>query len=235
VLNCLCKFTGERCATAATALRGSPMPSHEITVAVYDKDPLSRAGLIDYLEKQQNIVVRKDRDSAPVDRAGDVAVMVIDQPDTAATTLLRQLVIDLRQKVVLVTNDLDEPQLNLVLDAGVQTIVWRRQATVDRLVRAVRASFCGEGEVPPDLLSRLLQIVRMRRGGDAALTSSTELTDLELGVLRLVAKGLETKEIAEQLCYSERTVKSALHDIMVRIRLRNRPHAVAFAIRAGYI
>jgi DNA-binding NarL/FixJ family response regulator len=57
----------------------------------------------------------------------------------------------------------------------------------------------------------------------------------EAEVLRLVADGLETREIAEQLCYSQRTVKGILHDVTSRFQLRNRAHAVAFALREGLI
>ncbi|HVX44496.1 MAG TPA: LuxR C-terminal-related transcriptional regulator, partial [Mycobacteriales bacterium] len=49
------------------------------------------------------------------------------------------------------------------------------------------------------------------------------------------AEGYSTSEIAEQLAYSERTVKSALHDLTSRYQLRNRSHAVAFAMREGLI
>jgi DNA-binding NarL/FixJ family response regulator len=54
-------------------------------------------------------------------------------------------------------------------------------------------------------------------------------------VLRLVAEGHDTSEIADQLCYSERTVKNVLHDITTRLQLRNRTHAVAYAVREGLI
>jgi len=57
----------------------------------------------------------------------------------------------------------------------------------------------------------------------------------ETDVLRLIAQGLSTREIAKKLCYSERTVKSLLHDVTVRFELRNRSHAVAFAVREGLI
>ena len=61
------------------------------------------------------------------------------------------------------------------------------------------------------------------------------LTDREKGVLKLVAEGWGTSEIAATLSYSERTVKSVLHDITSRLNLRNRSHAVAYAVRQGLI
>jgi DNA-binding NarL/FixJ family response regulator len=60
-------------------------------------------------------------------------------------------------------------------------------------------------------------------------------TDRETEVLRLLAAGLSTSEIARQLSYSQRTIKSIVHDVTNRFQLRNRSHAVAFAVREGLI
>jgi DNA-binding NarL/FixJ family response regulator len=57
----------------------------------------------------------------------------------------------------------------------------------------------------------------------------------EIDVIRLVAEGLDTREVAAKLCYSERTVKNVLHGMMLRLQLRNRAHAVAYAAREGYL
>ena len=62
-----------------------------------------------------------------------------------------------------------------------------------------------------------------------------QLSSREADVLRLVAEGRDTSEIAEELCYSERTVKNVLHDLTTRLQLRNRTHAVAYALREGLI
>ncbi len=54
-------------------------------------------------------------------------------------------------------------------------------------------------------------------------------------MLRLMADGMDTAEIAQKLCYSERTVKNVIYGVTSRLNLRNRPHAVAYAMRAGAI
>ena len=61
------------------------------------------------------------------------------------------------------------------------------------------------------------------------------LTDREVDVLRLLSEGWDTAEIASKLAYSERTVKNVIHDITARLQLRNRSHAVAYAVRQGLI
>ncbi len=61
------------------------------------------------------------------------------------------------------------------------------------------------------------------------------LTEREVAVLRLLAEGLDTAEVARHLSYSERTVKSVVQDVTRRHNLRNRTHAVAYAMRQGLI
>jgi DNA-binding NarL/FixJ family response regulator len=63
----------------------------------------------------------------------------------------------------------------------------------------------------------------------------TGLTDREIKVLRLIADGHDTNEIAQELCYSQRTVKNVVHGVTTRLQLRNRTHAVAYAVREGLI
>lgn len=81
----------------------------------------------------------------------------------------------------------------------------------------------------------LAQLRRIRRDSADKSAETAGPTRRELAVLELLADGLDTKEIAEQLSYSERTVKGVLHELTTRLRLRNRAHAVAFAVREGYI
>jgi DNA-binding NarL/FixJ family response regulator len=54
-------------------------------------------------------------------------------------------------------------------------------------------------------------------------------------VLQLFADGLTTREVARQMCYSERTIKNVLQDLTIRLNVRNRTHAVAYAVRHGWI
>lgn len=115
-----------------------------------------------------------------------------------------------------------------------------RQAFGDQPGRAgaPRAGRRGRGgALPPDLLGRLLnRVARLQRQVlEPRGLHLTGITSRETDVLRLVASGLSTQEIADQLCYSQRTVKSILHDVTNRFQLRNRSHAVAYAMREGLI
>jgi DNA-binding NarL/FixJ family response regulator len=123
------------------------------------------------------------------------------------------------------------------LEAGACGLIRRAEATTARLVDAVKSAANGDGTLSPDLLGGLLarignlQTEVLRPLG----LSFNGLNDREIEVLRLVADGMDTDEIARSLNYSPRTVKNVLHDVTVRFNLRNRSHAVAFALRRGLI
>ncbi len=91
--------------------------------------------------------------------------------------------------------------------------------------------------LPPELLGELLrQVERLQRQVLAPRgLNASGLMPREINVLRLMAEGLDTTEIADRLCYSERTVRNIIYTMSSRLNLRNRPHAVAYAMRAGMI
>lgn len=67
------------------------------------------------------------------------------------------------------------------------------------------------------------------------MTATGGLTDREREVLRWLAEGSDTLEIAHGMCFSERTVKNVVHDILMKLNCRTRAHAVAMATRSGVI
>jgi DNA-binding NarL/FixJ family response regulator len=91
--------------------------------------------------------------------------------------------------------------------------------------------------MPPDLLGKLMQQVGSGRTDEPANATRTfgGLSQRELGVLRQLADGYKTIEIAMELAYSERTIKNSIQALTARLHLRNRSHAVAYAVRQGLI
>ena len=83
------------------------------------------------------------------------------------------------------------------------------------------------------LLGHIGLTLRSGRGGDALALA--RFSQRKSDVVRLVTEGLDTRQIAQKLSYSERTVKNVLQAIMVRLDLRNRAHVVAYAAREGYL
>ncbi|GGK23183.1 helix-turn-helix transcriptional regulator [Pilimelia terevasa] len=204
-----------------------------IPVCVFAEDPISQVGLAGQLRPRPEVLVIDAEDSA----RARVALVVTEAVDEAALQQLRALGRSQTARLVLVATQIADADLVSAVEAGISGLVRRAEASADRLVAVIQAAAAGEGTVPPDLLGRLLdQVGRLQRQvlSPRGLHFSG-LAEREVQVLRLVADGLDTAEIAAKLCYSQRTVKNVLHDITSRLQLRNRSHAVAYAVRQGLI
>jgi DNA-binding NarL/FixJ family response regulator len=202
-------------------------------VVVCATDPILHNGVCLTLRARDDVRLI-DEDTAD---AATVVLLITDRLDETMLRLLGSLHCKGFTRIVLVAAVVDDNEVLSAIEHGVCAVARRADTTADVLVRLVKAAAAGEGALPPDLLGKLLQRVsRLQRqvlqprGLHLAGMSSRE-TD----VLRLVASGLSTEEIAVELCYSQRTVKSILHDVTNRFQLRNRSHAVAYALREGLI
>ena len=216
---------------AVHALRSLPL--ERLAVAIATTDPLSRAGLAAQLHDQPTMEVV----DAVAPGAAGVVVVVADEVDEATTREIRTIRATGQEHVVLLVAKVDDAGLLAAVEAGVSGVVRRSQATPAQLASAIGAAAVGEGTLPPDLLGRLLaQVGRLQRQvlHPRGLTFAG-LTEREVAVLRLLADGLDTAEVGHNLFFSERTVKNVIHDVTSRLDLRNRTHAVAYAIRQGLI
>jgi DNA-binding NarL/FixJ family response regulator len=211
-----------------------PVPfKSRIPVAVCAADPLSRAGIVSQLRRAQGFTVTAEGDIP--DEA--VALVVADELDPSVLGEMRALRSRGARRIVLLVSRVDDRGLLGAAEAGVTGVLRRSEATAGNLTAAIRSAAAGEGTLPPDLLGRLLrQVGQLQRQvlSPRGLTFSG-LTERETAVLRLLADGYDTAEVGRRLFYSERTVKNIIHDVTSRLELRNRAHAVAYAIREGLI
>lgn len=200
-------------------------------VFVHSDDPILQAGIAAQFRGSSNIIVTPDLDEA------FVALIVADQIDEAVVRLCRGLHRSGSTRIVIVCSHLDEAELLAGVEAGACAFLRRADAHPDRLAAVVSAAAAGDGSVPADLIGSLLNHVTQLRSQVHAQRGITlsGFTERELEVLRLVAEGHETSEIARKLCYSERTVKGVIHEINSRFQLKNRAQAVAYAVRQGVI
>jgi len=98
----------------------------------------------------------------------------------------------------------------------------------DELCRAIKAAAAGQVQLSPPAAERLLQEIRAPEGSDA-------LTNRENEVLRLLARGLSNKEIAHHLSLGEKTVKTYVGNILVKLGVRSRTQAALYAVRLGLV
>ncbi len=207
--------------------------SSRVRVYVYAADPVSAAGVASELRLRPDLLVVGESD---LDQA-QVAVVVADELDGGTIRTVRAIQRNGCPRVVMIVTHLDDAGLLAAVEAGACGILRRADAMPERVAEAVMIAANGDGSVPPDLLGRLLdQMSRLQRQVLAPRgLSLSGFSDREVDILRLLADGWDTAAIAVKLSYSERTVKQVIHDITTRLQLRNRSHAVAYAVRQGLI
>ena len=135
-------------------------------------------------------------------------------------------------RVIVCTSVCTEDAVLASIQGGAVGFLRKDTLTPESLSDAVRAAGSGSGVVAPDLLGALLRSISP---DTLDLKPAARLNDREQQVLALIADGLPTREVAEQLCYSERTVKNVLHDVVTKLNARSRSQAVAYAVREGLI
>ncbi|WP_329791580.1 response regulator transcription factor [Lentzea sp. DG1S-22] len=204
-----------------------------LRVAVQASDPLTAAGLISGLSAEQDVTVEEGLHSGDA----DVRVVAAGSLTPGLLLVLRRAAAKDRVPVVLVVTRLREAELLAAVECGVVAVLPRASVTPDRLVHSVRAAAAGGGVLPPAMIGELLKHVERLQHEVLAPKgmNASGLSPREVEVLRMMAEGLDTAEIAGKLCYSERTVKNVIAGFTQRLNLRNRPHAVAYAMRAGMI
>jgi DNA-binding NarL/FixJ family response regulator len=134
--------------------------------------------------------------------------------------------------VVVCSSLCSEDAVLAALQAGAVGVLRKETLTTDSLASAVRAAADGTGVVTSELLRDLLEGLAP---DDNHKPPAARLSDREQQVLSLIADGHPTREVAQQLCYSERTVKNVLHDVVTKLGARSRSQAVAHAVREGLI
>jgi len=204
----------------------------QVRVVLQATDALTYAGLASLLQSSSELTVLAAQDRA----RAQVLVVAADRLTVDVVAMLRRSIVEIGVPVVLVTNEITEAELLTAVGSGVVAILPRQAVTAERLVHSVQAAASGGGVLPPNLVGELIKHVeRLQRDVTSPNGLNAGLTPREIDVLRLVADGLDTAEIAGELCYSERTVKHVIYGVTRRLKLRNRAHAVAYALRTGTI
>jgi two-component system NarL family response regulator len=217
----------------------APGTGDAIRVLVVDDHALFRRGLEMVLAQELDIdVVGEASDgSEAIDLAReltpDIVLMDVRMPRRGgidATTAIKDVVPS--TKIVMLTISDEEADLYDAIKAGASGYLLK-EISIDEVASAIRAVHGGQSLISPSMASKLLTEFAslIKRGDDRQQVPAPRLTDRELEVLKLVAKGLNNRAIAEQLFISENTVKNHVRNILEKLQLHSRMEAVVYAVR----
>ena len=209
-----------------------------IRVILADDHAVVRQGIRQFLETGSNIaVVAEASDGLEAiklirEHRPDVAVLDIQMPGQSGIEVTRTLRAErFPVGILILTAFDDEPYIRAVLQAGANGYVLKT-ADAQEIVEAVQAVNEGKSALDPTIARKLLsQLARP----EAVMTSVEPLTERELEVLRLAAKGYTNKAIGAQLSISDRTVQGHLAKIYDKLHSASRTEAVMRGVTLGLI
>ena len=215
-----------------------------VRVLLADDQAMVRAGFRMILELEEGIeVVGEAQDGEEAVAAArrarpDVIVMDVRMPRLDGVAATRRVVEELEpppRVLVVTTFDEDEPVYE-ALRAGASGFLLKN-APPEQLVEAVRAVAAGDGLLSPEVTRRVIEEFARRSPPPAAPGTDAlgELTERELEVLRLMARGLSNAEIADRLVITPGTAKTHVGRILMKLGLGNRVQAVVLAYECGLV
>ncbi|MHB8449555.1 MAG: response regulator [Mycobacteriales bacterium] len=217
----------------------SPAVSGEvIRVLVVDDHALFRRGLQMVLEQEPDIdVVGEASDGSEAvrvaaDTTPDIVLMDVRMPKRGgidACTAIKDTVPS--AKIIMLTISDDEADLYDAIKAGAMGYLLK-EISIEEVAEAIRAVYGGQSLISPSMASKLLtEFASMIKRDGRQQVPSPRLTDREMEVLKLVAKGLNNRDIAKELFISENTVKNHIRNILEKLQLHSRMEAVVYAVR----
>ncbi|MGW3044141.1 response regulator transcription factor [Kitasatospora sp. NPDC001159] len=232
----MCKAAGNSVLRVTGGKTMSDKAAKAVTVAVLANDPVTGEGAVWWLSSCKDIDASYWTWRHPADVLLVLATEITSDMLSRVERVQRETP-DSVLPMVLVANDFPEHHMLRVIDLGLVRYLHRQESGFDDIKRAVQEAAAGGRESSAGVQQALIaQICAIR---DKALEpvglNLAGLADREVEVLRLLAEGLSTKQISAKLSYSERTVKSIVHGVVTRLNLRNRTHAVVYALQAGVI
>jgi DNA-binding NarL/FixJ family response regulator len=212
-------------------------PGEPIRVAVVDDQELFRRGLTMLLSVEDDIEV--------VGEAGDGVAAT----ELAATAVPDVVLMDVRMpkrsgieacvsikdvapsaKIIMLTVSDEEADLYDAVKNGASGYLLK-DSSIDEVAQAIRVVAEGQSLISPSMAVKLLDEFKQMTRSERQQVPTPRLTDRELEVLKLVAQGLNNREIAKRLFISENTVKNHVRNILEKLQLHSRMEAVMYAVR----
>ncbi|HEY7850725.1 MAG TPA: response regulator transcription factor [Ktedonobacterales bacterium] len=210
-----------------------------ITVILVDDHQLVRQGVRAFLDKQPDIAVVGEAASGEealrlaAECVPDVALMDLVMPDMDGVETTRRLKqISPSSQVIILTSYHDDEHIFPAIRAGALSYILKDVGSGE-LAEIVRKAAKGEAVMHPHVAARVMEELRASPRSNGLFSS--ELSDRELEVLRLIAEGCNNTEIAERLVISEHTVKRHVSNILSKLHLADRTQAAVYAWREGVV
>ncbi|WP_307814195.1 response regulator transcription factor [Nocardioides baculatus] len=220
-----------------TEAAGNSAGTEPVRVLVVDDQELFRRGLI--------MLLGSDTDIEVVGEASDG----ITATDLAVTTAPDVILLDVRMprrtgveacrgikeavpsaKIIMLTVSDEEADLYESVKNGASGYLLK-DSSIEEVAQAIRVVNEGQSLISPSMAVKLIDEFKQMSKPEREQGPALRLTDRELEVLRLVAKGLNNREVAKELFISENTVKNHVRNILEKLQLHSRMEAVMYAMR----
>jgi DNA-binding NarL/FixJ family response regulator len=220
------------------ATPGAVTGSEPVRVVIVDDQELFRRGLTMLIDAEDDIdVVGQAADGVAATELAatavpDVILMDIRMPKRSGidACLAIKAVVPSANIIMLTVSD-EESDLYDAIKNGASGYLLKDSST-DEVAQAIRLVAEGQSLITPSMATKLLdEFKQMSRQGTRQQINAPRLTDRELEVLRLVARGHNNREIAKELFISENTVKNHVRNILEKLQLHSRMEAVMYAVR----
>jgi NarL family two-component system response regulator LiaR len=210
-----------------------------ITILIVDDHEVVRKGVRGYLDTlpEFEVVAEAQSGEEAIEHAKkhipDVILMDLVLPGIDGVESTRVIKnISPRTHIVVLTSYHDDALVFPALKAGATSYILK-DMKMDKLAEAVKKAHRGEVILHPKVAARVLQNLRRDNQNDGEIY--TELTDREMDVLKLIAKGYSNNQIAGELVISENTVKGHVSNILSKLHLADRTQAAVYAWKQGIV
>lgn len=210
----------------------------KIKILIADDHPVVREGLMSMVSREPDFIVvgeatnGKEAVAKAVELKPDIILMDLRMPEMDGVEAMKQIAaVNPQIKFIILTTFSDDEYIFRGIEAGARAYLLK-DTPREELFKAIRTVYKGESLIQPVVASKVLdkfaELARQTQAPDA-------LTDREIEVLQLIAKGAANKEIADALCISSSTVKTHIASIFQKLGANDRTEAVTQAIKRGII
>jgi DNA-binding NarL/FixJ family response regulator len=216
---------------------GASSGSEPIRVLVVDDQELFRRGLTMLLGQDADIeVVGEASDGVAgtemaTTTAPDVVLLDVRMPRRSGVEACRDIKESVPSaKIIMLTVSDEEEDLYETVKNGASGYLLK-DSSIEEVAQAIRVVHEGQSLISPSMAVKLIDEFKQMSKPERSQVANLRLTERELEVLRLVAKGLNNREVAKELFISENTVKNHVRNILEKLQLHSRMEAVMYAVK----